>query len=152
MCQLWKCLLIIIKFGKKALLLLVVSLVLVVGWLSLSLLWYPSYDEFDLDLLTSEADVLLAQCEQEASSTISASRLLPIVEIDAPYIYSLVGDGKRFECGDGVDLVLWDDYLTSTSGLYIMGEKMGKQNHLPDSIAPYASQLGGRVYKWHISD
>jgi len=118
--------------------------------LSLSLLWYPSYDEFDLQLVTTEADIILASCEQNKSNTDFDGATNLIKESETPYLFELAGDNYAFECSDGMKLLLWDDYLSTTAGLYIVGKNNDNQKNLPDSIAPYASLLGGRVYKWHF--
>lgn len=123
--------------------------VLVVSWLSVSLLWYPSYDEFDLEKLTNEADFILAECEQKNPDASLVGYRHPIVETDTPYLFELVGNKTRYKCSDGLYLVLWDDYLMSKSGLYIVGKNANKQIVLPDSIAATASLLSERVYKWH---
>ena len=113
--------------------------------MSLSLLWYPSYDEFDLVRITKEADSILSECSQNKADTGINSAYRPLVESATPYIYELASGSKRYQCGDGLHLLLWDDYLLSSSGLFIIGEQGG----IPESLAQYTTKLGGRVYKWH---
>jgi len=122
------------------------GLIAILTWLSLSLVWYPKFDELDLKALTREADILLASCAEAALGTDKTTKILiPMQEYQTPYIYSLVRDKSRHRCGEGVKLVLWDDFMISRAGIYVSGE----QSTLPDDLAPIASSLGGRVYQWH---
>lgn len=119
--------------------------VVVVGWLSLSLVWYPSYDEIDQQKLTQEADILLARCRDNPIRSEQGDDYIFHVENQTPYIYSLVRDKERHRCEEGVYLILWDDFLVSSAGIYVTSEK----GEVPEALKPYASTLGGRVHKWH---
>jgi biotin transporter BioY len=135
----------ILKSLKIVAALIALSFVVILGWLSLSLVWYPSYDEIDQQTLTKEADILLARCKENPIRSGEDGDYILNVESQTPYIYSLVRNKERHQCAEGVSLLLWDDYLVSSAGVYVVGEN----SEVPIELQPFASHLAGRVYKWH---
>jgi len=126
---------------KIVALLLGAGFLIFVGWLSISLVWYPSYEDLDIERLEREADTVLAKCEARHSN----NKLFPIIEGDTPTIQNLVGKHQQHKCEDGLYLVLWRDYFVSSAGLFIVKT----DTEPPEWIAPLATHLGGRVYSWH---
>jgi len=131
------------KILKVGLFSVVTLAVLIVGWLSISLVWYPSFDELDLQRITLEADTILAKCEERSAG----GQTMPVIEGDTPTIQSLVDEGGQHRCQDGLYLVLWRDYFITKAGLFIVES----DKELPSWIEPFATHLGGRVYSWHGS-
>ena len=112
-------------------------------------LWYPSFDDIDIDRLHKEADYLHALCEVEAVKGVEYT-YVKADDKQISYILDLSNRGLRngkygLRCSGGVHISMWNNWWVSGSGIYVVRE--GQE--LPSYISPFASHLGGRVYRWH---
>jgi len=140
----------LLQFLKYALLLPVIAFSILFAIIHLPYLWYPSFDDIDIDRVIEEADILHSLCEGVSSEDGSKLTYVDVKSDEIPYIRSLTAEeshnGKYgIRCGEGIYISMWDDWWVTEAGLYVVS----KDKQLPSYLKPFATKLTGRVYRWH---